>query len=70
MTVCQTSPKLARVDELLVLRRRIQEAFARRNEEPLGSPAWQAADAGLEALHRRVWKRHDLDPVARRAISN
>lgn len=61
MTERRTDPILASVDDLLALRDRIQEVFARRNAERQGSPAWLAANAELETMQRRVWKRPDRD---------
>jgi hypothetical protein len=47
------------MDDLLDLRARIQQAVERRDQERPGSAGWQAADAEIEALTRRVWEAHE-----------
>jgi hypothetical protein len=52
---------------MLDLRHRILRAAARRDAARPGSRAWNAADAEVNALSRRVWRpvhptRDDPDP--------
>jgi hypothetical protein len=56
MTAHEQSRTLASMDDLLDLRAQLATAVARRDAERPGTAAWQAAEAEIEALIRRVWE--------------
>lgn len=43
------------MDELLILRLRLQRACERRDAQPEFSPDWDAAVAEIEDVTQRVW---------------
>lgn len=56
MTTVPEARTIDVVDEMLDLRNRILRAVARRDAERPGSRAWNAADAEVHSLSRRVWR--------------
>ncbi len=55
MTLPRTARTLDRMDELLILRLRLQRACDRRDAQPAYSPDWDAAMAEIEEVTQRVW---------------